>query len=83
VTLSAPAVDRPFLEAHRAELAALFIVSQVEVAAGPAEELTIQVAKAEGAKCERCWNYSTFVGRSAEHPTFCARCDAAVKAGGA
>ena len=44
-------------------------------------ELAIEVAKAEGAKCERCWNYSTHVGTSAAHPTFCARCEKAVETG--
>jgi len=82
VTLKAPAAELAFFEARRAGLATLFIVSQVEVAKGEGPELVLEVAQAEGAKCERCWNYSTSVGRSAEHPTFCARCDAAVKAVG-
>jgi isoleucyl-tRNA synthetase len=80
VTIKVPAAEIAFFDARRADLAALFIVSQIEVEEGAGPELAVDVAKAEGAKCERCWNYSTFVGRSADHPTFCARCDAAVKA---
>jgi isoleucyl-tRNA synthetase len=82
VVLKAPAADADFLEAHRDDLAALFIVSQVAVEKAAGEDLAIEVAKAAGEKCERCWNYSATVGTSAEHPTFCARCEKAVKASG-
>jgi len=34
----------------------------------------IKVSKAPGAKCERCWNYSTHVGENAAYPTVCERC---------
>ncbi|MGE5892635.1 MAG: isoleucine--tRNA ligase [bacterium] len=36
--------------------------------------LFIAVKKAEGKKCERCWNYSTRVGTFAEDPDICERC---------
>lgn len=63
----------------------LLIVSQVEfvasVAAIEAEPYRlasdmagIAVVKADGEKCDRCWNYSTQVGRSAAHPLLCERC---------
>lgn len=32
------------------------------------------VTRAEGTKCQRCWNYSTAVGNDAEHPALCERC---------
>ncbi len=67
-------------------LAGLFIVSQVEffsAGAGdyrselvPSLEVTIQ--KADGKKCERCWNYSTRVGENARYPSVCERCTAAL-----
>ncbi len=80
VTLRAPAAEAAFLEARKAGLASLFIVSQVAVEPSAADgELAVAVSKAAGEKCERCWNYSTDVGRSAEHPTFCARCEKAVQ----
>lgn len=34
----------------------------------------IGVSRAEGLKCERCWNYTAQVGSFAEHPTLCSRC---------
>jgi isoleucyl-tRNA synthetase len=83
VTLKAPAADVSFLEPRQAGLAALFIVSQVVIEQGAGDELAIEVAKADGAKCERCWNYSTHVGTSPDRPTFCARCEKAVQAVGA
>lgn len=41
-------------------------------------KIWIGVSRAEGSKCERCWNYSTKVGSFAEHPTLCSRCFAVV-----
>lgn len=38
----------------------------------------IGVSRAEGSKCERCWNYTTKVGSFVEHPTLCSRCFAVV-----
>jgi isoleucyl-tRNA synthetase len=67
-------------------LPGLFIVSQVDfLTAGtgdyrsdaiPGLEVTIQ--KADGAKCERCWNYSTHVGENRRYPTVCERCTEAL-----
>ncbi|KAM1191788.1 hypothetical protein ACFX15_011901 [Malus domestica] len=34
----------------------------------------IGVSRAEGLKCERCWNYSPQVGSFPEHSTLCGRC---------
>jgi isoleucyl-tRNA synthetase len=58
-------------------LANLFIVSRVELAEGNGD-LTVQVSRAAGAKCERCWTYSEGVGRI--HPGLCERCAAVVEA---
>jgi isoleucyl-tRNA synthetase len=43
------------------------------------EGLSVVVSKAEGGKCERCWHYSTFVGKDNEHPTVCDRCAEALR----
>jgi isoleucyl-tRNA synthetase len=66
-------------------LPALFIVSQVEVLPfdGPAanensEPFHVEVLRADGAKCERCWNYSTHVGENPRYPSICERCTAAL-----
>jgi len=67
------------------ELRYLFITSQVEVVDNSqrleglkynlqTEKWTIGVVDAEGQKCDRCWNYSTHVGESSEHPLLCDRC---------
>ncbi len=50
----------------------VFIVSEVELTTAP--EIKIEVKRAEGRKCERCWNYSLRVGEDKEHPTLCERC---------
>ncbi len=68
-------VDSPtmrFLLPYYEDLRYIFIVSQVEVHEG--EKLAVEIEKADGAKCERCWNYSVRVGEFAEYPTVCERC---------
>ena len=40
--------------------------------------IAINVVKAEGPKCERCWHYRGAVGGAPEHPTLCDRCIEAV-----
>lgn len=40
---------------------------------------SIAVVKADGEKCDRCWNYSLSVGSFADDPTICDRCNAALK----
>jgi len=56
----------------------LFIVSDVGLERSPSGNgtagLQIEVTKAAGTKCERCWNYSPHVGEDAEYPTVCERC---------
>ena len=67
------------------ELRYLLLVSQVELLDTPepleglnhalmSEGLGIAVVPAEGTKCDRCWNYSTAVGQSTDHPLLCERC---------
>lgn len=85
ITLFAgPALQRT-MEELGADLRALFIVSQLELkpfadapaeaaAAAEVEELRIAVDKAAGAKCSRCWIYSTELGSDPEHPEACPRC---------
>jgi isoleucyl-tRNA synthetase len=42
------------------------------------KELGVEVSKAVGQKCERCWHWETDFGQNAEHPTLCGRCVTAV-----
>ncbi|CAI9118806.1 OLC1v1020422C2 [Oldenlandia corymbosa var. corymbosa] len=41
---------------------------------GEKSKVWIGVSRAEGAKCERCWNFSPQVGSYNEHPSLCGRC---------
>jgi isoleucyl-tRNA synthetase len=59
------------------ELRYAFIVSQVGVMKTDDEAaplVRVTVARADGQKCERCWNYSTRVGEFNRYPTVCERC---------
>jgi isoleucyl-tRNA synthetase len=69
------------LRRHQSDLRYIFIVSQVEIAdeAAAGNDLQIQVQKADGQKCERCWNYSVEVGKDLTWPTLCERCIPAIK----
>ncbi len=68
-----------FLEANKSILPSLFIVSQVVYEnGGPSADLKITIDRADGGKCERCYKYSTFVGKDARLPTVCDTCIAAL-----
>jgi isoleucyl-tRNA synthetase len=67
------------LNAYRAQLPAIFIVSQVELSKGTEDSPLVRVERARGDKCERCWKYTLDVGSDSEFPTICAACAAAVK----
>ncbi|MBD2680463.1 MULTISPECIES: isoleucine--tRNA ligase [Nostoc] len=71
------------------ELRYLLLTSQVELLdsaealqqvkyTAETEDWVIGVVNADGEKCDRCWNYSTHVGESKEHPLICERCVAAL-----
>jgi isoleucyl-tRNA synthetase len=75
---------------HIDELRYLLLASQVELLDSPealaeakysfqSDTLGVGVVKADGEKCDRCWNYSTHVGELAEHPTLCERCEPALE----
>jgi isoleucyl-tRNA synthetase len=80
ITASDPAYS--VLKRYEADLRYLFIVSQVTLAHGSGNGtggVHVEVKKAEGAKCDRCWNYSTHVGEDKTYPTICERCSAVLK----
>jgi len=87
VLLNAEIQLKAKLKPYLSQLPSLFIVSQVDFLnadAGnyrselvPTLEVTVQ--KADGQKCERCWNYSVHVGENARYPTVCERCSEALK----
>ncbi len=72
VIITADGRTRRFLDSFGDDLRFLFIVSQVELRDGT--ELAVRVERAEGEKCERCWNYTTDVGTDPRYPGACARC---------
>jgi len=91
VTLHAVSDKYEILKRYEGDLPMLLIVSQAGVkkteavsrekaqAVDEALGLRVEVAKAEGEKCERCWNFRSAVGVDAEHPTLCDRCLEAVR----
>jgi isoleucyl-tRNA synthetase len=68
------------LEESVADLPGLFIVSQVvlDPAGSNGDQPKVVIERADGAKCERCWKYSTAVGIDARYPTVCDMCAAAL-----
>jgi isoleucyl-tRNA synthetase len=80
---------RELLERARPTLTEMCVVSQLQVAdaaAGAGQTpvpglAAIEVGRASGAKCARCWRYVDDVGQSGEHPQLCGRCVAALRAG--
>jgi isoleucyl-tRNA synthetase len=82
VTITAADPAYSVLARHRDQLRYLFIVSAVTLARGSGNGtggVPIDVKKADGAKCDRCWNYSTHVGEDKTYPTVCERCSAVLK----
>jgi isoleucyl-tRNA synthetase len=60
----------------------LFIVSAVNLTHGAGSGtggVQVEIKKADGQKCERCWNYSIHVGEDKNYPTVCERCSAVLK----
>jgi isoleucyl-tRNA synthetase len=81
VRLKAGGETAQLLRRHAQDLRYIFIVSQV-VLEGEADfdaPLQVQVAAADGRKCERCWNYSALTGADAAFPSLCERCAPVVR----
>lgn len=51
----------------------------VKYASDEVAGLNVVVSRADGAKCERCWHFSTYVGKDQEHPAVCERCVEALR----
>ncbi len=71
------------LARYRDELRYLFIVSAVtlelKASGNGTGAVSVEVGKAEGKKCDRCWNYSVHVGEDSNYPSVCERCSAVLK----
>ncbi|MGV3720773.1 MAG: class I tRNA ligase family protein, partial [Actinomycetota bacterium] len=81
VTLTAGPDWLPLLETDPQVLATVLMVPVVELVAGPEDGLDVQVERAAGVRCERCWLVLPTVGSVEQHPALCARCAAAVPSG--
>ena len=76
-----------FLRSFGDDLRFLFITSQVSFgsvgdkafAAEAVPGLRVEISRADGEKCERCWNYTTDVGNDATWPGICERCSGNVR----
>ncbi|MCM8801473.1 MAG: isoleucine--tRNA ligase [Candidatus Omnitrophica bacterium] len=78
-----------YLESLKEELAEIFKVSQIKInlvsdlsygiRSAVFSDIAIEAKKAEGLKCQRCWNYSLEVGSDKENPLICQRCLRALK----
>lgn len=82
VILSVPEPVFSVLARHADQLRYLFIVSAVTITQASGNGtggVHVEVKKADGLKCERCWNYSTRVGEDKNYPTVCERCSAVLK----
>jgi len=78
VRLHAGGDDARLLQQYRDDLPMLFIASQVEVQPEGTGPLRIEVDRAEGTRCDRCWRYVTELSSSQGRTGICARCDDAM-----
>ena len=79
VSLKVPQSQLDVLKKYKKNMPSLFIVSSVEVDMHDEDEVSVTISRAEGEKCQRCWNYSTHVGTSTDYPDFCQRCEDVVR----
>jgi isoleucyl-tRNA synthetase len=83
VKVKAPQKLTAYLQGFESELREIFIVSQVELESkGNSSELMVEVGRAKGGKCQRCWVYDTSVGANKEQPEICQRCLKTIADGG-
>ncbi|MBF0555317.1 MAG: isoleucine--tRNA ligase [Nitrospirae bacterium] len=85
VTIYADVNVYQLLKGFEPELPTMFIVSQVSLlqlsnhldkigGQTPPTDLPIEITRADGDKCGRCWNFSTTVGSFTDEPEVCERC---------
>lgn len=79
VKIFAKGIDKRFIEENKDIIQEVLIVSQLEVEEGDGEQIKVEVYKADGLKCERCWKFDTMVGKNEENLNVCPRCYEVVK----
>ena len=71
---------REALSKTKEDLRRLFLVSELEIRSGQQTTgVEVEVSRAAGEKCARCWTYSTEVGKNQHHPDLCNRCVEAIQ----
>jgi isoleucyl-tRNA synthetase len=83
VVLSAGDGDLAFLETYAEQLPMLFIVSEVELRASngssePRSDTQVEIGRATGVKCDRCWRYVPVISQDPEWAGLCERCQHAM-----
>jgi isoleucyl-tRNA synthetase len=80
VSLRAGGATAALLQLYQDDLPMLFIVSQVafESTGGSEDQLSIDVARAEGHKCVRCWRIVDAISSAGATEGLCERCVGAV-----
>jgi isoleucyl-tRNA synthetase len=86
VRLTAGGAAHERLRAHEADLPMLFITSQVSLThgedagtgAGTAADVQVEVGRADGVKCQRCWRYVPSISTEPDLEGLCSRCVEAV-----
>ena len=78
VHLHLPPKEYQFFRPYEKDLRSIFLVSSVSLHLDE-KGTRIKVLRADGKKCERCWNYDVSVGHDSQHPTVCGRCVEALK----
>lgn len=79
LTLGLPSADVQRVNSHADELRELLNVSQLTIEpVSEGADIRVSVAKANGAKCVRCWHWETDLGTNPAHPAICPRCTHAV-----
>jgi len=82
--LSGLTEEYDFIKDKAALLKDICMVSQLEISENRRNQdeevdIGIEVQKADGQKCERCWQYSQTVGNDKNNPTLCHECIEALK----
>lgn len=65
-----------FIEKNLPEIILACIVSGAEIERG---SFSIEVRKADGSKCPRCWQWRTDIGKDKDYPDVCSKCANALR----
>ena len=84
VILYAEAEEYDFIKDKVELLKEICMVSGLEISENRRNQdeevaIGVEIQKADGEKCDRCWKYSTTVGADKSNPTLCHDCIEALK----